>query len=56
MKATIDTTKVTNRHAIEEMNDEDAYRWFSTNKPEGHVMMSKEEQEDFENWLGLKKR
>ena len=48
--------EVANNNAIEKMNDEEAYQWLSANKPDGHVMMNEEEQEELENWLGLKRK
>ena len=37
------------------MNDNEAYKWLSEHEPEGHVMVSKAEKQDFENWLGIQK-
>lgn len=41
---------------MERMSDEEAYAWLSENEPDGHVMMDDEEQADFENWLGIKRK
>lgn len=36
-----------------EMEDADLYRYLVSTRPEGKIMLSKEEQEDFERSYGL---
>lgn len=40
---------------VANMDDSEAYKWLSEHEPEGHVMVSKAEKHDFENWLGIRK-
>lgn len=36
---------------IEDMEDAEIYKYLVATRPEGKVMLSKDEQADFENWL-----
>ena len=37
------------------MDDDEAYRWLSKHKPEGHVKAGEGEKQDFEKWLGIER-
>jgi len=39
---------------VEEMDDSETYAYLSKTRPEGHVMISDEEKQKFEEWLGVK--
>lgn len=39
---------------VEEMDDSETYAYLSKTRPEGHVMVSDEEKQKFEEWLGVK--
>lgn len=36
---------------MEDMEDAEIYKYLAATRPEGKVMLSKDEQADFENWL-----
>lgn len=36
---------------MEDMEDAEIYKYLVATRPEGKVMLSKDEQADFENWL-----
>ena len=38
---------------VEDMNEAVTYQYLCTVRPDGDVVLSEEETEDFENWLGL---
>ena len=41
---------------VSAMDDDEAYRWFSENEPDGHVKVIGEEKQDFEEWLGIERK
>jgi len=41
---------------VEEMDDSATYTYLSETRPDGKVLLSKQEQEEFEKWLRLKNK
>ncbi len=38
------------------MDDNAAYAYLSKEKPDGHIMVGKEEKKDFEKWLNVESK
>ena len=41
---------------VEDMDDNAAYAYLSKEKPDGHIMVGKEEKKDFEKWLNVESK